>query len=155
MASAVFDNAIVSLLTKKIDIQHNATTTYCVLGNASPVSNKANFITYSNVKHSANYEIAPVTGYTVGGGGINTVVPTAGNAGTGITAIKTDANLVFSATASTIACTWAYIQYALTSGAPAVDANPLLCYLDIGSQTVTNGTMTFTWNTSGIMTMTT
>jgi hypothetical protein len=159
MASAVFDNAMVSLLTKKIDIQSNATTTYCVLGGASPAAYKSSFATYSQIKHSAAggiYEIVGSTGgYVVGGSGVSTVVPTAGNSGAGITGMKTNANLVFTATGTTITCSWAYIQYALTSSTPTADANPLICYLDIGAQSVTNGTLTFTWNALGILTLTT
>ena len=43
-------------------------------------------------------------------------------------------------------------QHCPTSATTA--ANPLLCFLDMGAQSVTNGTLTITWNTAGIFTLT-
>lgn len=152
MASAVFDNSMVKLMTGLVNIQANSTSTYCVLGEHSPVTYKASWATYNNIKRAGGlFEINTVTGapgYALGGSGVATVVPAVSSA---VTGIKTNAPLIFSVTGPLVT-QWAIIQHAGVASAVAT-TNPLLCYLDIGSQSVTNGTLTFTWNTAGIMTL--
>ena len=89
-----------------------------------------------------------VNGYAAGGSIINTVVPTNS---THVTGFKTGGTLVYTTTA-TITAEWLVPQFCTTAVTTA--ANPLLCFLDMGAQSVTNGTLTITWNTNGIYTLT-
>jgi hypothetical protein len=153
--NAVFDNAMVSMATGLVNIRANSTTSFCILGSASPTSYKGTWGTYNNVKYSGGlFEIAQVgtTDYPLGGNGIATAVPTVTSA---VTGLKTTAPTVFTTT-STIAASYAAVQTLINSGSPTsvTTTNPLLSYHNIGSQSVTNGTLTLTWNTNGIFTMT-
>ena len=148
MTSAVFDNLPIKTLTGLVNIQANSTTTFCVLGTTAPV--KATWATYNDIKWAASspFEIAVVNGYALGGSGIATAVPTVTSA---VVGIKSTAATVFT-TNATITASMAIAQYAASSS--TTTSNPLLGYLDIGAQSVTNGTLTLTWNAAGIFTFT-
>jgi hypothetical protein len=148
MTSAVFDNFPVKYLTGLVNIQANSTSTFCVLGTTAPT--KASWATYNDIKWAASspYEIAVVNGYALGGSGIATAVPTVNAA---VVGIKSTGATVFT-TNSTITASMSIAQYAASSS--TTTSNPLMGYLDIGAQSVTNGTLTLTWNAAGIFTMT-
>jgi hypothetical protein len=153
MASAIFDNAPVSLMTSKVNIAANSTSTFCVLGTVAP--QKASWATYNDIKWAAStpFEIATVNGYALGGKGIATIVPTMVAT---VTGLKTSASLVFTTT-DTITANYAIVNTLdRTVGSPTstTTTNSILCYLGIGNQTVTNGTLTLGWNTNGIITWT-
>jgi hypothetical protein len=149
MASAIFDNAMVSLMTGKVNINGSENKTLCILGGAT-APNKATFATYNDVKNGTGYEIAAVNGYALGGSVVAVTTPTMTAT---VTGLKTSAPTVFTAgTGVTIAGSYAMIQYASSSN--VATTNPLLCYLGIGAQSVTSGTLTLTWNAAGIMTLT-
>lgn len=152
--SAVFDNAPIKMMTGLVNIQANSTTTFCVLGTVAPTSTKATWATYNDVKWAASspFEIAVVNGYALGGSGVATAVPTVTTA---VVGLKTTGALVFT-TNSTLAASYAIIQTLINTGSPTstTTTNPLLCYLNIGAQSVTNGTLTLTWNANGIYTAT-
>lgn len=152
MTSAVFDHIVIKALTGGFNIQANDTTTFCVLGTVAP--NKSTWATYYDIKWAASspFEIAAVgTDYPLGGIGMNTSVPTVTST---ITGIKSSATVF--ATSQTIAGLYAIPQYAASSRTST--SNPVICYLDLGSgtggQTVTNGTLTLTWNAAGVCTFT-
>jgi hypothetical protein len=154
MTSAVFDNAPIKLMTGLVNIQANSTTTFCVLGPTADAPVKATWATYNDIKWAASspFEIAAVNGYALGGSGVATVVPTVTSA---VVGLKTSAPLVFT-TNATITAQYAIIQSLINSGSPTstTTTNPLHCYLDLGAQQVTNGTLTLTWAAAGIYTMT-
>lgn len=153
MASGVFDKAMLNLVTKTVSIGANATTTYAILSGATQPT-KDTLQTYNEVKQSlGTFEIGAVNGYTVGGAPLTTLAPTTT---AGVTAIKVNPSNLTTAwtTTGTLACGYAIIQNCLTASAPTATANPLLCYLYVGAQSVVAGTMTFTWNTNGLMTLT-
>jgi hypothetical protein len=153
MTTAVFDKAMISILTKTVNITAASNTTYCVLsGSTEPT--KATFQTYNDVKQSlGTFEITG-TGYTVGGGQITTIVPTTTLGVTGVKANPSSPTTAWG-TNATFSCNYAIIQNCITAGAPTATGNPLLCYIDVGAQTVSAGSLTFTWNPAGIMTLTT
>ena len=150
MTSAVFDYASVAMMTGLVDIQENNTSTFCVLGQPEGEPAKATWAIYNDIAwaESSLFEIAAVDGYALGGSGVATVVPTVTGA---VVGLKTSAPLVFT-TNATITAEYAIIQYAESS--PTTTTNPLLCYVDIGAQSVTNGTLTLTWAAAGIFTQT-
>jgi hypothetical protein len=150
MTSAVFDNAPIKMMTGLVNIQANSTTTFCVLGPTANAPVKATWATYNDIKWAASspFEIAAVNGYALGGSGVATVVPTVTSA---VVGLKTSAPLVFT-TNATITAQYVIIQN--TAATSTTTANPLLCYLDLGAQSVTNGTLTLTWAAVGIFTMT-
>ena len=150
MTSGVFDNAIVSMLTGQVHIQENPTTTYCILASAAP--DKANDVDYGDVKYGVGHEIATVNGYSPLGGGPTGVATVAPSVSSSVVGLKASAPLVFNTT-GTLSCTHAYIQYA--ASLQTTNSNPLLCYLDVGTQSVTVGSLTFYWNAAGIMTIST
>jgi len=147
MTSGVYDNAMVSLMTGAVNVPLNSTPgtfpgEYCCLTTAQPTQSLTN--TYTNLQS----QMGAVNGYTLGGSIINTVVPTMT---THVTGLKTGGTLVYTTT-GTITAEWLVPQHCPTSATTA--ANPLLCFLDMGAQSVTNGTLTITWNAAGIFTLT-
>jgi hypothetical protein len=142
---------MVSMATGKINIQNSATTVYCVLGTVAPT--KATWATYNDIKWagSSPFEIAVVNGYALGGSAMTTTVPTCTTTVTGIKASPTTFT-----TTGTLACTYAIPQALINTGSPTsvTTTNPLLSYHGLGSQSVTNGTLSLTWNAAGIFTMT-
>ena len=152
MTSAVFDNFPVKYLTGLVNVKADSASTFCVLGTTAPV--KATWATYNDVKWAASspFEIAVVNGYALGGSGIATAVPTVNTA---VVGIKSTAATVFT-TNSTITASMSIVQNLINTGSPTstTTTNPLAGYLDIGDQSVTNGTLTLTWNAAGIFTMT-
>jgi hypothetical protein len=149
MTSAVFDNAPIKMLTELVNIAANSTTTFGVLGPTADAPVKATWATYNDIKNSGGaFEIAAVNGYALGGSGVATLVPTVTSA---VVGLKTSAPLVFTTNATITA---QYVAIQNTAATSVTTANPLLCYLDLGAQSVTNGTLTLTWATAGIFTMT-
>ena len=150
MTSGVFDNAPVAMMKGLVNIQANSTTTFCVLGPTADAPVKATWATYNDIKWAASspFEIAAVNGYVLGGSGVATSVPTVTSA---VVGLKTSAPTVFTTNAN-ITAEYAIIQYAASSS--TTTTNPLLCYLDLGAQSVTSGTLTLTWAGAGIFTQT-
>jgi hypothetical protein len=142
---------MIKAFTGLINIQANATTTFCVLGTVAPTATKATWATYNDCKYGTPgnpFEIASVNGYALGGSGIATAVPTIASA---VIGIKSTAPTVFTTT-GTIAASYAITQYAAASS--TTTSNPLMSYHNIGAQSVTNGTLTLTWAAAGIFTNT-
>lgn len=150
LTSAVFDNAPVATMTGLVNIQANSTSTFCVLGPTADAPVKTSWKTYNDIKWAASspFEIAACNGYSLGGSGVATVVPTVA---AGVVGLKTSGPLVFTTNAS-IAAEYAILQYA--AAASTTNSNPLLCYLDLGAQMVTSGTLTLAWAAAGIFTQT-
>ena len=130
--------------------------TYCILGApATPPTgaNKQAWHTYNDVKYSGTvYEIAAVNGYALGGSAMNTAAGTISTdtiqfkAGTGVPTVFT--------TTATISCTYACTDYVSTTS-PVVTSQPLFSNHDLaGTQTATNGTLTLTWSSSGVFSIT-
>ena len=139
---------MVSVLTGTVNVPLNSSAgtfpgVYAILQNGQPTQGLAT-ATYTHVES----QIANVNGYVQGGSIVNTVVPTNS---THVTGLKTGGSLVYTTT-GTITAEWITLQMAPSALTTA--ANPLLLFLDMGPQSVTNGTLTSTWNTSGIVTFT-
>jgi hypothetical protein len=148
MTSGVYDNAMVSVMTGTVNIPLNSTPgtfpgAYCCLTTGQPTQGLAT-ATYTHIEN----QMGAVNGYTAGGSLINTVVPTNS---THVTGFKTGGTLTYTTT-GTITAEWLVPQMA--AGTATTAANPLICFLDMGAQSVTNGTLTVTWNASGIFTLT-
>ena len=156
--NGVFDNAMVKLATGLVNVGAANTHMFCVLGTVAPTAHKDTWATYSDVKYigAGNpFEINTVNGYTLGGGfdathGIAMSVPTVTAA---VTGLKTSAATVFTTT-GTLAASYAVTNWAVTASDLANTANSILSYHNIGAQSVTNGTLTLTWNAAGIFTLT-
>jgi hypothetical protein len=147
MTSGVYDKAMVNVMTGLVNIPLNSTSNtypgvYDVLTTSQPPQTTGT--TYADITNQHGV----VNGYETGGMLVNTVVPTMT---AHVTGLGTGAAQVFTTT-GTITAEWAIIQYAPTAKATA--GNPLLCFLDMGPQSVTNGTLTLTWNAAGIFTLT-
>lgn len=147
MTSGVFDKAMVNLMTGLINIPLNSTPdsfpgVYGILTTSQPAQTTGTI--YSDVAD----QHGNVNGYAQGGVLVNTVVPTMT---THVTGLKTGAAQVFTTT-GTITAQWNVIQFA--PAAKTTAGNPLICFLDMGAQSVTNGTLTLTWNAAGIYTLT-
>ena len=160
MVSAVFDNAMINMAQGLINIKHDTASTLCVLGqNKAPV--KATWATYNDIKYSSgNFEIAAITpGYALGGSAIGvSQAPTLTAASPPYIAIKATPTVFTVSGGNTLISYYAIIQNLINTGTPtSVSAtNPLLCYINFGgAQSVYNGTLTLTWNsTYGICTFT-
>ena len=146
MTSGVYDKAMVSVMTGTVNIPLNSTTTpgvYSMLATGQPTQSLAS-CQYSGVEN----QMAATNGYVLGGSVVNTVVPTMTSH---VTGLKTGGNLVYTTT-QTITAQWLIEQFAASNITTA--GNPLLCFLDMGAQSVTSGTLTITWNANGIFTLT-
>lgn len=148
--SGVYDVAMVSIMKGLVapPLVTSGTTGVagctCMLTTAQPTQGLAT-CTYSVVES----QMGAVNGYAAGGQLIWTNVPTNS---THVTGLITNGSLVYSTTA-TIAATWLVPQYSATV-TYTTSTNPLLCFLNMGAQSVTNGTLTIAWNGSGIFTLT-
>lgn len=142
---------MVSMATGLVKIESSASKCYCVLGTVAPT--KATWATYNDIKWAASspFEIAVVNGYALGGSAMTTTVPTCTSTVTGVKASPTTFT-----TTGTLAATYAIPQALINTGSPTsvTTTNPLLSYHGLGSQSVTNGTLTLTWNAAGLFTMT-
>ena len=151
ITSGVYDKAMVNIMTGLlgtggIPLNTGAGTfpgVYSMLTSGQPTQSLGT-CQYSGVES----QLATVNGYALGGSPVSTVVPTVS---THVTGLKTGANLVYTTT-GTITAEWLVEQFCASALTTA--ANPLLCFLDMGAPSVTTGTLTITWNTNGIFTLT-
>ena len=138
---------MVNVMTGLVNIPANNTSNtypgvYGILGTVQPT--QTSWTLYSDVTN----QIGAVNGYETGGMLVKTVVPTVSSH---VIGLKTSAAQVFTTT-GTITAEWDILQFAPTAKATA--GNPLLLFIDMGAQSVTNATLTLTWNAAGIFTLT-
>ena len=134
-------------MTGLVNIPLNSTSNtypgvYGVLATSQPTQ------TTGTLSSDISNQIGAVNGYETGGMLVKTVVPTVSSH---VVGLKTGGAQVFTTT-GTITAEWDILQYAPVAKATA--GNPLLCFIDMGAQSVTNGTLTLTWNAAGIITLT-
>jgi hypothetical protein len=154
MTSGVYDNFMVKIMTGQLGASAMVAANtgggtfpgvYSMLSNGQPTQT----LSTANCEYDhVESQISATNGYVLGGSAVNTLVPTMTSH---VTGIKTNANLVYTTT-QTLTAQWLNLQFALTALTTA--ANPLMCFLDMGAQSVTSGTLTIAWNSNGIFTLT-
>lgn len=147
MTSAVYDNAAVHFGIGEINWTAGQTDVFATLCTGTYSPNKNTHAHYSDLTN----QLAASGNYTTGGNLVYSAGTTLVTAALAANVCKFDSD----------DCTWANLTSSSTfeytcvnHGALATAGNALITYHDMGTQQVTAGTLTLTWNANGIFTIT-
>ena len=151
--SAVFDNCIINAFGALVQWPTKAqgsAVEFCTLQTTEANLNKATWATYTNISD----QVANGSGYTTGGYGTGSTAVVLTGAAPNVAKFAAASTSTWGATA-TFSTTTAIFNY----GTLANTTNPLLSYHDLTNatgtaQSVVSGTLTLTWATAGVFTIT-
>lgn len=140
MTSAVYNNALYHFGIGEIAWVNPTTDIYCLLTtNTAPTKTHAHYSEVSGVEISGGNYVA---------GGEDLPIATTVHLDTSVAHFESG-NTVWSGVSFTTY--YAITQHTTT---PTTTTNPLITYHDLGEQTVTSGTFTLQWATTGVFTIT-